>query len=277
MDKITESLLAAMHLELQKTAVEIDDKLQQAEKSFNVVEQHIQKLKEFISTYSFGTSEEEIRFFKEIKPQFLKELIYFSEVFYIEAGKPLGSEAKQKVYFEQYLMTIEVFFDRNQQLYNYYRTGQVYSDENYFVRKAVGVPLNPVYTQDLDPEFSTPYSYMLGQIQAYEHLREYLLRVISNEKQGQMDATEKEKRNTTWTDSKAALIELIYAIHAKGSVNFGNITIKQLVADMECFFNIRLGNVYTVLLGMGIRKKIRTPYLHNLIGSLENKLDEKDE
>jgi hypothetical protein len=280
MEKFINDLLGQMHIELQKTAIEVeaDNYLQLAERSFYIVESYMEKLKEFISPYQFKYQEEEIRFFKEIKPMFQKELFYFNELFSIERDKPIGSKKKQEKYYGQCLIGIELFFDRNQDLYNYYRTNKTYSDEIYFLRKTSGHPHQLVYTHDLDRNFSTPYSITLSKLQAFEQLREFLLRFMERTTTlGLSVADEKQKRNTTWTDSKAALIELAYAIHAKGSVNFGNISIKQLVGDLESFFNIRLGNVYTVVLGMGIRKKTKTPYLHGLIDSLENWLDDKDE
>ena len=69
MEKYTTGLLANMHLELQKAALEAENNLQLAERSFRIVESHIEKLKEYILSYQFKDKEEEIRFFKEIKPQ----------------------------------------------------------------------------------------------------------------------------------------------------------------------------------------------------------------
>jgi hypothetical protein len=278
MEKMTQGLLADMHHEFQDVETSTADPLKKAQLSFNIVEKYLRSLKELVATHPFNSKEEEIKFFKEIKPQFLKELVYFSELYSIEELKPNGSERKQKKYYEQCLVNIQIFFDRNRHLYNYYRTGQVDSDGNFFVRTATGALANPDYHLDIDPNFSTSYSSKFGMIQAYEQLREYLLRAISLI--GREDAPQtgkKRKRKITWTDSKAALIELLYAIHVKGSVNHGNIPVNQLMSDAEEFFNIRLGNVYTAVIGIGRRKKDRTPYLHSAITSFEDWLDEKDE
>jgi hypothetical protein len=278
MEKMTQGLLADMHREFQEVETSTADPLKKAQLSFYIVEKHLRSLKELVAMHPFNSKEEEIKFFKEIKPQFLKELVYFSELYSIEELKPNGSERKQKKYYEQCLVNIQIFFDRNRHLYNYYRTGQVDSDGNFFVRAATEVIAIPDCHLDVDPHFSTSYSSKLGMLQAYEQLRDYLLRAISAiGKQQAPQAGKKRKRNITWTDSKNALIELLYAIHVKGSVNHGNIPIKQLMSDAEEFFNIRLGNVYTAVIGIGRRKKDRTPYLHSAITSFEDWLDEKDE
>ncbi len=278
MEKTTQGLLAEMHREFQEVETLIADQLKKAQLSFNIVEKHLRTLKEFIVARPFAGPEEEIRFFKEIKPQFLKELIYYAELYSIEELKPNGSERKQRKYYGQCLANIEVFFDRNRDLYNYYRTGQVYSDNHFFVRKANDIPINPDYRLDLDPNFSTSFSNKLGMLQAFEELRNYLLRLMRGSRKNRTPITaKKRKRNQTWTDTKAALQELIYAIYVKGSVNNGDITIKQLKEDAEEFFNIKLGNIYTGVISIGRRKKERTPYLHSAIVSLENWLDQKDE
>lgn len=276
MEKYTTYLLANMHVELQKVVLEAENNLQLAERSFRIVESHIEKLKEFILSYQFKDKEEEIHFFKDIKPRFKKEQMYFSELFSIEEEKPQGSKKKQKQYYEQCLTAIEVYFDRNQKLYSYYRSNRKDRDEIYFLRQASWRTEQLIPIHDLDRNFATPYSNTLSVLQAYEMLRGYLTHAMEFESREPLIAGEKKKRNVTWTDSKAALIELVYALHSRGSVNFGNITVKQLVGDLEDFFNISLGNVYTSLLAMGIRKKGRTPYLDSLKQSLENRLDDRD-
>lgn len=277
MEKYTSDLLASMHIQLQKVALNAENNLQLAEHSFHVVESCIEQLKEYILSNGFKSIEQEISFFKEIKPLFQKELVYFFEVFAIESDKPQVSIEKQKSYYNQCLNSIDLYFDRNQKFYNYCRANKAYLDEIFFLRQSPGTEEWPINKHDFDSRFSTPYSMTLSTLQAYERLREFLQIAIATEGSPILQAAEKKKRNVAWTDSKAALIELLYAIHSRGSVNFGNISVKQLVTDAEDFFNINLGNVYTSLLTMGIRKKGRTPYLHSLIQSLENRLDEKDE
>lgn len=142
---MTQGLLAEMHCEFQDVESSTADPLKKAQLSFNIVEKHLQSLKEFITSHPFKSKEEEIKFFKEIKPQFLKELVYFSELYSIEELKPNGSERKQKKYYEQCLVNIQIFFDRNRQPYNYYRTGQVDSDGHFFVRTATDILANPDY------------------------------------------------------------------------------------------------------------------------------------
>jgi hypothetical protein len=276
MEKYTNELMGLMQLELQKIAAGASNNLQKAQRSFYLIEEMIRKLKEFIADYRFKDTNEEIRFFKVIKPSFQRELIFFEKLYYIEAMMPVGSDLAEKEFIAQYLKRIQAFFEENKYLYCYYLTEDTSQDKNYFVREVVQNSFLPVSLSDMDTHFSNPYSFALAKIQAYEQLRDYLIALMNADRPAASITEQKKKRNLTWTDSKSALIELVYAIHSRGSVNFGKGNIKVLVAELEDFFNVRLGNVYTVYLGMGIRKKSRTPFLDSLKQSLENKLDEKD-
>ncbi|UOE51342.1 RteC domain-containing protein [Mucilaginibacter sp. SMC90] len=277
MKKFTTELLARMRLELQQISVGTDDNLQIAEQSYNTVGAHMQKLKEFILDYQFKSAEEEIEFFKEIKPMFQKELIYFDELLALESDKPLGSRKKLKNYYSECLVAVEHFFARNHHLYNYYRTGKVHSDESYFLRNGNDTGQQPVYAHDLDRNFSTPYSITFSKLQAYEQLREFLLRAIEFKESDRISEPRKKQTNITWTDSNAAFIELMLGIYTKGSINFGQIAFLKFLSAAEVFFNIRVGNPFPVINSFGIRKKGRTPYVDGVKQSLEDKFDEKDE
>ena len=66
--KFTTDLYARMSEALEQLAMTSDNILQRAERSYNVVEQTLGELKEFIIHYTFKDKQEEIKFFKEIKP-----------------------------------------------------------------------------------------------------------------------------------------------------------------------------------------------------------------
>lgn len=276
MEKFTTNLLSIMYSDLQKIAADSDSDLQQVEESIVSVESSMRKLKEFIANYKFKDINEEIKFFKEIKPQFLKEHIYFIELFYVESEKPIGSTAQEKRHYEMAQERIVNFVNKNKYLYNYYRTGKTDFDHVYFKREMETLPLLPEYILDLDPRFSSPYSFKLAKLQAYEQLNSYLRFALQNGDQITKPDEKERKRNTTWTDSKAALIELAYALHSRGSVNYGKTDMKNLISNLEGFFNISLGNFYRVYMDMLIRKKSRTPYIDNLKDDLLKRMDDSD-
>jgi len=278
MIKTTAHLYGEMNEALGEIALATDDNLQRAEQSYQAVQAALQQVKEFILNYSFKDVQEEILFFKEIKPQFLSELIYYMKLFYIEAGKPMGNTDMLASYYKQAMERINAFFERNHTLYIYYRIGKNDHDEQYFVRTAEKVALLPEYSLDNDPKFSNVYSYKLAKMQAYERLNNYLQQALYSVEHPEvvLATGEKKKHRSLWTDTKAALIELAYAIHSRGSVNHGKGDVKQIIADLEILFNVQVGNFYRTFQSMRIRKKNRTPFLDGLIESLERRMDDTD-
>src|SRR5699024_5228947 len=150
-NKMTESL-RQVHVEQQSP-------VQKAEHAYRVTEQYLLQLKEYILSYDFKKQKEEIRFFKESKPLFLKEFIYYAELFYVESRRPVGDSDKQKTYFKSNLERIRIYFQRNNYLYTYYRTGKTYQDHLFFLRSTDDLPLDPAYSLDMDPRFSRVYSF----------------------------------------------------------------------------------------------------------------------
>lgn len=66
-------------------------------------------LKEKVLDYSFTSQEEEINFFKVIKPKFSSLLIFYSNVERLEFDKPEGGLLHLKCYYESELKTIKRF------------------------------------------------------------------------------------------------------------------------------------------------------------------------
>ncbi|WP_025144938.1 RteC domain-containing protein [Pedobacter jeongneungensis] len=279
MDKFSRALLTKMDTELQRIFIETENHLQQAEQSFYLMDSILKKLKEFFITYKFQDEKEEIIFFKEIKPMFLRELIFYNELYETEAHKPIGSEEELKHYYIKILEAKATYFDRNKHVYNYYRRGISNLDELWFLRKNLHASEVPVYMLDMDLTFTTPKSFILSKLQAYEklcaHLNQQINPPIATNIQNQTSFSN--KNQLTWTDTKSALIELAYALQARGAINFGKGDVIQVVNVLEAAFNVNVGNPYRVFHGMLIRKKSRHPFLDDLTVSLDRMLDQKDE
>lgn len=275
----SDQLQARLAEGLQRIALESENQLQRAERSCRLLEAILEELRAFTHRYTFPDQQAEITFFKDIKPRFLRELFYFIELFYLEALKPVGGRKKQRAYLQQALDRVDVFFHRHQFLYTYYRMGQSHLDHLFFLRDGNTVPGWPDYGLELDPGFSTVHSYQLSRLQAFESLRDHLQAQLQALEQGQPLQAGSDGRGATlpWTDSKAALIELAYALRARGAVKNGKCDVKEVITGLEQLFDVRLGNFYRVYQGMRIRKKSRTPFLDSLKESLERRMDEADE
>lgn len=73
-----------------------------------------QVLKEYVLENGFSDINQEIEFFKKIKPEIQGKLIFYNKVFRIETACPIGMWQVHKEYFSKELQKIE-------QLYQYYK------------------------------------------------------------------------------------------------------------------------------------------------------------
>lgn len=282
MKEFAEKEYAAMKAALTDVSYKRINKLQKAEESYSTVLESISRLKDYIFSYTFEDASEEVHFFKEVKPRFLKELIYYSELYHLEACLPVGDADIQTSYYKHELERLRIFFERNQQLYNYYRSGKTYYDEMFFLRDADAPLVSPEYMVDMDPRFGTVHSYKLSKLQAYEMLHSNIIQSIRQVNHLQQDCdivVTGYKSDHKWTDPKVGLVEVAYALHAKGAVDNGNADVKDIVEGLEYVFNIDLGNYYAVFQqNIRLRKrKNRTSYLDALIEYFERRMDFLDE
>ena len=80
-----------------------------------------------------------------------------------------------------------------------------------------------------------------------------------------------------WTESKTALVELIYSLHSSNSINEGRVEIKRMTQMFEFVFDIDLGDVYHTFTEIRNRKIEQTKFIDLLKDSLLNRMKEANE
>ena len=103
MNQIIVRLKAKLENRIKVVSSERLDKLQESMKMLTVLEESLEELKSLLTSYSFERSEDEIHFFKEVKPQFFSLLIYYREIYYIEMRMPPGTCDDRIKYLEKAL------------------------------------------------------------------------------------------------------------------------------------------------------------------------------
>jgi len=232
-------------------------------------------MKEIIKRNDFQSEKEEIYFFKKIKPQVYSELIFYHTLFKIETKRP-KTKLLQEKYLNRVLKKLHKYFKLNEDVCQYYWSEKEYNDELYFLRKNrnIALPTNTLFSF-IDHEFSTLHDHTYSCIMAHEQLIRYLENEIQK-LQNQELKPELSETNYNWTDSKIALVELIYALHSTGSVNNGKIDIKELVELFEKLFNINLEEYSRTFIDIRMRKTGQTKFLDNLKQSLLKRMEEAD-
>lgn len=145
----------------------------------DVIRPLFDNLRSMTVKYEFQNEDEEIHFFKDIKPDILSRYLYFYKITRIEMKRPIGSDDVQREYLHCQLDNLKYFFDQNLDFYQYYRSKATHLDSYYFVRYKANFRLcvDSAFL-DKDPAFSTGYDYKVAKILSNEMLRIYLNRQL---------------------------------------------------------------------------------------------------
>lgn len=281
MSEIYNHLYEDLEDKLRMIDLEEDNILKKSEQSFQTALQAINQLRDDLQQKPLVSQNDEISFFKEIKPKFISKLIYHLSVFNIETNKPNGGIKVRRKYYQNELDKLKRYFDNNLEFYRYYRTHSNYLDHKYFVRGKQDIRLTlDSFFFETDPNFSTSHDFKVSNILANDLLNVYLedelnkldLRDMANGK-SQVEP----KGKLVWTESKVSLIELMYALQARRVFNNGTADLKEVAAFFEDTFGIELGQYHRTFLEIRIRKTGRTKFLDSLQESIIRRMDEADE
>jgi hypothetical protein len=266
---------------------EVDARIEQIESSEDnilkrslagsqVLGEAFNRLKTFILIYTFKNEEEEILFFKDIKPKFCYRLIYYRKIFNIEMNRPLAGFDAQKEYLNKELNAINEYTTKRLDFVRYYRSGSTHMDSLYFLRGRVDTEqyLETFY-YELDPKFSTNCDFKVAKILANDMLSAYLMHEIEllNNNGVKIGSFCFPAVKKTWMGSKAELQEQIFSWDSAGT--FGDVPLTQLYDYIQNVFNIQLdGNLSRTLGDLKIRN-VPTPFLDKLKDALLRRMGRK--
>lgn len=231
-------------------------------------------LKRAILGQGFRNDQDEIHFFKEIKPKILSKLIFYNKLYRIETFSPTYSNTLLENYYLKKIEQLSAEFKihaHKTDFYRYYKSERTDKDMEYFTLGNIDFNngLSSIVFE-IDPKFSTYYDYKIARILANEHLYEYLQAKILSI-QTSCDYTGfQDNDSLIWSESQNALIELIYALHVTGSINYGKGEIRKIAVFFQGVFGISLTDMHHAFHRMKTRSKSKTSFLDKLKESLEN-------
>src|SRR5690554_1341942 len=174
-----QTLISEFEAKLEALESCTEDILYRAETGIAYAERWIKILRDEVVQNGFSSIQEEIFFFKHIKPQIFSKLIYYSKLFNIESKRPRSSSKFQIKYLNSQINKLQVFFNDNLEFYHYYRRGATSLDEQYFVRgKSDLRATTETFHLSIDENFSTSQDGTVATIMAYDMLIVYLQQEI---------------------------------------------------------------------------------------------------
>lgn len=174
MDKFYKERLHNLETAIDELGIEVDCPTQRIEAIIKMIVRCLSELKEFVSTRGFKNMEEEIHFFKHLKPTIVAKLIYYNAIYKIETKKPTETKAIKKC-LKVELKKLKRFFSNNLDFYKYYRTGNSSLDDRLFLREKhdIKLCLDTEYFQS-DQTFSTSHDYKVAKLIANDLIKVYI-------------------------------------------------------------------------------------------------------
>lgn len=106
-------------VEYQAIKQTVSDTITLANRVIPFIEKRIKELHKWLKNHIFENIEEEIYFFKEVKPKLASKLIYYKTILKIESNAPATKKLKKKFY-EKALFKIYQYSKNNKEFYQYY-------------------------------------------------------------------------------------------------------------------------------------------------------------
>jgi hypothetical protein len=250
------------------------NEVEKAKKIIIFIEDTLKQLTEWLKNHVFETIQEEIKFFKEIKPNIVAKLIFYKEILLLVATLPLDKNKRVK-HFEKKLDAINQFHRKNREFIKYIKSHSSHFDELYFTRKKYkDLFLNDCVVINHDAKLCTSHDYLLAEVLANELLALHIENRIDTLNQSCAITTNQISSNLHWTAKKIDLIELIYALHEAKVFDNGQADIKEITHVFEKAFQIDLGdNITRSFIDIKNRKTDQTRFLNQLQATLETKIE----
>lgn len=254
--------------------------LEQLKEQIRCAKKYIQKLRILVRSTDFSSIEEEIYFFKRVKPKLSGELRFLKKKQSYLLDRPTTSCECQEQYIRKELARLEEFKLNNITFFRYMKRGDSFYDDKYFVRLLEQLELfDDTDISELDPEFNTSHDFRAARIYSYSKLtvfyKEELEDLLAHKNISDINSILR-KKNLKWTASKTDFIELIYSLQRAKAINSGDSSIKDLMNSFGKVFEIDLGNYYKTYAEIKNRNSDRTKFLQKLSESLVNNMDEEN-
>jgi len=156
-----------------------DDLILQSTHSVDIINAALGALRAHVTSSNFRSEEEEIYFFKRIKPLFVSQLICFVRMFRLATEIPKALKYSKLKCLKSEQQQLEDFYLQHKDFCAYYRSNSDYLDKQYFVRGKIGLhsTRNPVIFS-IDPAFSTSHDLLAAELIAADQLAPWLTLLI---------------------------------------------------------------------------------------------------
>lgn len=276
----TEKLLQKLLQEIEILKQKNGDEIANANIFLKPVLSFNQRLKDILLSGSFKGVDEEIVFFKSIKPKFVSLHLFYLALEEFGLYRAKWNRKRLRKFYEKELQKIEEFLNINRHMVHYFRSGARQMDEQLFVR---GVKVYPNWLvkprPDVDERYSTIGDHLIARIMAAEITYEYIVKMLSVlENISDLAVQENKNSNCKWTGESINLVEIAYGIWLTGQMNNGNSTISEIIRWLESSLGVNVGRAYRRWTEISRRDQMNTTkYLDRMKEAINIRLKNEDD
>jgi hypothetical protein len=254
-----------------------DDVLTVSLEILHYIEMKLKELHQWLKKHVFKTLQEEIYFFKELKPRMVSKLLFYKELLKLEASLPPSKKNKRK-HYEELLATIHQYVVTNKEFYEYYRSRTSFRDEDLFVRRCYkDIIRYDCCLINFDSKLSTSHDFDVAIIIANDMFTIHLENKLDELNGKNKFNNTRTEHKFNWTASKVDLTEVVYAFQATGCINNGNVDLKELAIFLGTMFNVEIdSNLYGNYSDIKSRKVSNTRFINTMSEKLIEKMDNED-
>lgn len=214
----------------------------------------------------FVCQEDEIYYFRHVKPPLYSLQIAYRKILKLELLRPSFSKKEFKSILKQKLDFIQGHYIDYPEFTRYYNSTSTDKDQRYFLRaNCIDLDCFPLYYDDTN---STGYDVVAAYLLAYKFLIDHY---DQNEKKGQFETNQ---LNTLWSSDKLDYVELVSGLHIMASLNMGKDDLKKVNSQLCHMFNIEIKDFYGKRNEIKSRKGIKFRYIKEMFDRLEEHFDE---
>ncbi|MEP7375998.1 MAG: RteC domain-containing protein [Chitinophagaceae bacterium] len=153
------------------------------EQCFIIGNQYWAIIRHDAANYEFENSEEEIFFFKELKPLFTAQVEFYSLFYHLHLFKSeVFDPARIKVFLSREVLRLEKFIAERRDFYDYYKAGRTDKDEVFFTRKKNNFNNQVVY--ELEARTVSSHDPLISSLLALERYNKYVRNELGNHNSG---------------------------------------------------------------------------------------------
>lgn len=243
---------------------------EKAKKGVSLIKEKLSVIRKKLREKGFETEDEEIYFFRHIKPPIHGYLIFFSILYELETCKIHMSEEELNTLINKKINKFRKVIREHSEFVAYYNQDMTHLDKTYFLRSSEIVKVTSHITSVLiDPEFNTVYDVVIANLFAMQKLQNHL-----NIPLHLKEEFRKVVPALKWTASKSDFIEFIYGLQASLAVNNGEVEIKELCQAMQSIFQVHIEDPYRIFIDLTHRKIAHMKFIPKMEEGLLRRINE---